>query len=200
MIWRLLQCCKPLRPVFDVGICINGVLYYFGKLNCDREDFVIVCFDVKSEKLSFIGELGRLDIKHESKLINQKGQLGICQCSNSGKIDRTSKSFDLWILEDVKKNTWTKRIYVLPFMWWNIVATTKLRIVGMIGTSEIVLSPYDLSDPYYLFYYNLETNNVREVGIQGLGAFETSTVVHLFVDYEEDVKLYECLKIWLETS
>nr|AAD20700.2 hypothetical protein [Arabidopsis thaliana]AAM15378.1 hypothetical protein [Arabidopsis thaliana] len=101
---------------------------------------------------------------------------------------------------DVKKNTWTKRIYVLPFMWWNIVATTKLRIVGMIGTSEIVLSPYDLSDPYYLFYYNLETNNVREVGIQGLGAFETSTVVHLFVDYEEDVKLYECLKIWLETS
>ncbi|KAG7567713.1 F-box domain [Arabidopsis thaliana x Arabidopsis arenosa] len=189
MIWRLLQCCKPFRPVFDGGICINGCFYYFGKLNCDREDVVIVCFDVRYEKLSFIDKPKGMIVKYESKLINHKGQLGIFQCSNSGLITRSSTSFDLLILEDVKKNGWTKRSYVLPFMWRNMLEnTTKLRIVGMNGTCEIVLSPYGLADPYYLFYYNLEMNSVRKVEIQGLGAFKTSTIAHLFVDYVEDVK------------
>ncbi|CAL9234019.1 unnamed protein product [Arabidopsis halleri] len=190
MIWRMIRCSKPFRPVFDGGICINGCFYYFGKLNCDREDVVIVCFDVRNEKLSFIEKPKGMILKYESKLINHKGRLGIFQCSNSGLITRSSKSFDLLILEDVKKNGWTKRSYVLPFMWRNMVEyTTKLRIVGMNGTCEIVLSPYGLSDrPYYLFYYNLEMNSVRKVEIQGLGAFKTSTLAHLFVDYVEDVK------------
>lgn len=189
MIWRMIECYKPFRPVFDGGICINGVLYYIAKLNCYPEDIVIVCFDVGFEKLRFIHKpKGMRQIKYESRLVNHNGRLGIFQSSNSGKINGSTKSFDLWILEDAKKHEWTKHIYVLPLVWRKMVANKKLRIVGMTGTFEIVLSPYDLSNPYYLFYYNLEMNSVRKVGIGGFGSFETSTIAHLFVNYIEDVK------------
>ncbi|XP_010419336.1 PREDICTED: F-box protein DOR-like [Camelina sativa] len=188
--WRMVESWKPFRPVFDGGICINGVLYYVGKLNCYPEDVVIVCFDVRFEKLSFINKpKGMRQIQFDSRLVNHKGRLGVIQCSNSRKITgSTTKSFDLWILEDAKKHGWTKRIYVLPIPWRDMVGNTKLRVLGMTGTCEILLSPYELCDPYYLVYYNIEMNIVRKVEIRGFGSFKTRTIPHLFVDYVEDVK------------
>ncbi|XP_023640286.1 putative F-box protein At2g19630 [Capsella rubella] len=190
MVWRMIECSKPFRPVFDGGICIDGVLYYVAKLNCCPEDVVIVCFDVRFEKFSFLNKpKGMRQIQYGSRLVNYKGQLGIVHCSNSRKINGGTKSFDLWILEDVKEQRWTKHVYVLPLVWRIKVANTKLRILGMTGTCEIVLCPCELSDPYYIVYYNIETNSVKKIGIRGLGSFEASTTIaHLFVNYVEDVK------------
>lgn len=96
----------------------------------------------------------------------------------------------MWVLKDAKKHEWTKHIYVLPFMWRKLVANTKLCIVGMTSlTCELVLSPYFRSDPYSIFYYNLEMNSVKRFGIRGFkGVGRSRTISHLFLDYVEDVK------------
>ncbi|CAL9223021.1 unnamed protein product [Arabidopsis halleri] len=78
--WRKIKC--PLRyyrhDVKSEGICINGVLYYLGSTSdCNNDghdeisDYVIVCFDVRSEKFTFI------DVERFCRLINYKGKLAV---------------------------------------------------------------------------------------------------------------------------
>lgn len=192
LVWRTIECCKPLLPirVCGVGICINGVLYYMAERN-HYEDIVIVCFDIRFEKLSFINTPEDLwVIGTQSRLINHNGQLGIMMSSNCWKIDGRTTSFALWVLKDIQIHEWTKHIYELPLLWWDVVAETELCIVGMIGTCEIVLSPRYQSDLSYLFYYNLERCIVRRVGIQGFEGFNNSSLIpRCFLDYEENLKL-----------
>lgn len=192
MVWRTIECSKPLRPILlcGDGICINGVLYYMAELN-RYEDIVIVCFDIRSEKLSFINKPEDMwPLGSQSILINHKGHLGIIQSSTFWKIDRETRSFALWVLNDIEKHEWTKHFYVVPRLWWKVLAETEFCIVGMTSTCEIVMSPRYLSPPFYLVYYNLEMNIVTSVGIRGLEAFmDSSLIANCFLDYVEDVKL-----------
>ncbi|KAL1218891.1 F-box protein DOR [Cardamine amara subsp. amara] len=190
-VWRKLECCKPLCPVLHCGdgICINGFLYYMAQLNDSSSEVFIVCFDIRFEKLSYINKPEDLwHVGFESRLINHKGQLGIIQSLNSVTIDRRTTCFVLWVLKDIEKHEWTKHIYEVPLLWWDIVGDKSLCIVGMTGTCEVVLlSPYQ-PDPFYLFFYNLEKNIVRRVEIRGFEGYKHSPSVALcFLDYVEAV-------------
>ncbi|KAF3554001.1 hypothetical protein F2Q69_00017118, partial [Brassica cretica] len=68
---------------------------------------------------------------------------------------------------------WSKHVYVLPPSWKDVVTET-MCISGMVGTSEIVLSPRFQYVPSYVMYFNVERKTIKKVGIQGLEAFQGS--------------------------
>ncbi|XP_020872002.1 F-box protein At5g65850 [Arabidopsis lyrata subsp. lyrata] len=53
--WRMIKSCRP-HIHYSKHVCINGVLYYIASITGFLEDLMVVCFDVKSEKLRFIEE------------------------------------------------------------------------------------------------------------------------------------------------
>ena len=185
--WRKLQCSTLHYPldengICENGICINGVLFYPALVK--HRKHMIVCFDVRSEKFSFVSVdyvLG-LPIHRYSVLINCNGKLGVNFC------DAACKHFELWVLEDATKHTWSKRIYISPHAslnWDNYV-----RPAGMIGSGEILLYRMYTHNPFNIFYYNLEKKIIRRVTFEvpvlekfdHFGAFT-------FANYVEDVKL-----------
>lgn len=121
------------------GICIDGVLYY---LAYSAGDCMIVCFNVRSEKFSYI----KIDDETTTRactLINYKGKLGGVQFTHAGK-----RNLRLWLVEQdhAGKYKWSSSIYELPLSFRDFYIVGKT-----IGTSDIVLSPYHLSDPFYVF-------------------------------------------------
>ncbi|KAL1218893.1 F-box protein [Cardamine amara subsp. amara] len=190
MVWRTVECCKPNRPslLCEDGVCINGVLYYMANINRYDQDIVIVCFDIRSEKLSFINQPEDMwNLSYQSRLINHKGRLGLIYSPSYEIINGHTTCFCWWVLKDTEKHEWTKRSYELPQSWWDLVGNTKLRILGTTSTCEIVLSPEYLSDQFYIVYYNFEKNIVRRVGVQGIERFKPLEVF-CFLDYLEDLK------------
>ncbi|CAL9216878.1 unnamed protein product, partial [Arabidopsis halleri] len=103
--WRKIQCPFTHVPLWE-RICINGVLYYLA-LHSDGGSYVIVCFDVSSEKFKFIGA------KHfHVQLINYKGKLcGVNKEHDNG--GGFPVKLCMWILEDVQKQEWSKYVYSL---------------------------------------------------------------------------------------
>ncbi|KAL0727885.1 hypothetical protein Bca4012_023978 [Brassica carinata] len=192
MSWRTIQCSIPhLYPRDD--ICIDGVLYY----TSPYRSCMIVCFDVRSEKFRFIEVEGALRRAVLGFMVNCNGKLGLIVSENKeGKVDVTSgrsARFKLWVLEDVDKQEWSERTYVLPAEWKNVVGEELLKFVGLTRTNEIVLSSWDAVNPFYLFYFSLERNTVVRVEIQGVcmdGPCSWLANLQPFLDHVEDVKLY----------
>lgn len=182
---RMINCGRFLlcNPHFK-GICINGVLYY-PSLDFPRGSYLLVCFDVRSEKLTFINFIIMV-----GTMINYNGKLGFLLSVKSGYVDESSTSVNLWVLEDIHKQEWSERTFVLPALWEeDIVESAMLGFVGMTGTNEIVMRPLSLPGrPFYLIYFNIERNTVVRVAIQGMNGSEYDHV-HIFLDHVENVKL-----------
>ncbi|KAL0725658.1 hypothetical protein Bca4012_040257 [Brassica carinata] len=178
-LWRMIEC-TPHHIVVSRGICIDGILYY---LAYSAVGYMIVCFNVRSEKFIYI-KIDDETMTTECTLVNYNGKLGGVQFKENSNLR-------LWLVEQdhAGKYKWSSSIYELPPSFGDFY------IVGMTGTSDIVLSPYYLSDPFYVFYYNVERKALTRVEIQGFQEFKSQrpTTVYTFQDYVEDVKLMECL-------
>lgn len=81
-------------------------------------------------------------------LVNYNCKLG---CVVQYIFDETSKSFKLWVLEDVEKQEWSERIYLLPGLWKDVVGNAKVRFVGVTRKNEIVFSPLYPTYHFYLY-------------------------------------------------
>ncbi|XP_019082540.1 PREDICTED: F-box protein DOR-like [Camelina sativa] len=195
--WRMIDCGITHRlSSFDDVICINGLMYFLDS------DHMIVCFDVRSEKFSFIKT--SFDRSSRTVMINYNGKLASLMSEgciyNSGRgrrfdnyITGTSTSLEMWVLEDAGKHEWSKHIYELPPLWKNVLE--KHTFVGVAGTNELVLSPCYASHPFYVFYYNFETKTIRRVEIEGSFKELTSNrffEVSILLGHVEDVKLMKC--------
>ncbi|KAL0877233.1 hypothetical protein Bca101_026938 [Brassica carinata] len=170
MNWRMIECSVPHCPLLeDSEICLDGVLYYLAVESGSWETSMsmIVCFDIRSEKFKFIVDEAFKDIKSPSTLINYKGKLGILHPNASGFMEGRATGFVLWVIDDIENHKWCKNIIMLPSPWWRLVAGTRFHIVGTTGDSEIMFSPSVVSIPFYIFCYNMETNSIRRVEIQG---------------------------------
>ncbi|CAA7017102.1 unnamed protein product [Microthlaspi erraticum] len=182
--WKKIECCIPHSPLYEYhNICINGVLYYQA-VNKSSGEFIIVCFDVKSEKFSFVKDT---DAKYGcGALINYKGKLGSLLFRRCRK-DADYGSIKLRLLEDAEKHEWSEHIFVLPASWQNIFQDTRLHVVKVTQTNEIVLARSSCD----VLYYNTETNTIRKVAIHGMEeAFKNDTgIVYASGDHVEDVKL-----------
>ncbi|CAL9217142.1 unnamed protein product [Arabidopsis halleri] len=170
--WRHIQGTPLPYRASESNVCINGFLYYAASLT-KTDDTVMVCFDVRSEKLSFINapkvvaQWGR-----ESVFIEYKGKLASIVRDPYGR----ANSFDLWILEDVEKHEWSKQTCVFPSSFWDDIDEFRgIRFPGTNKAGEIIIAPKNLSrkvQPFYIFYYNVETQNLRRVRLLGIGDSE----------------------------
>lgn len=131
---------------------------------------------------------------HGSTLINWKGKLGAIKYDFPGFIHGKAR-FQLSVLDDANVNIWSEQIYKLPPLWSDLVAQTRLYIVGMAPTGEIVLCPYyTLADPFCIFYYNVERNTIVIVEIVlGIKASKGQRI-YTFVEHIENVKLIQMLR------
>ncbi|XP_010431176.1 PREDICTED: F-box protein At3g49450-like [Camelina sativa] len=183
--WKMLECSVDHYP-YASDVCIEGVLYYVAMNRKSRND-IIVCFNVQLEKFNF---LNIEDMEYHCTLINYKGKLGaIFHPSIGNFMDGGAASFELWVPDATdEERTWSKHIHILPPMWKELVAETRVYIVGIIGTSEIVFSPFHLSNPFYIFHLDMETNTLRRVGIQGTGPVNGHNI-YAYLNHVENLKL-----------
>ncbi|WZZ77948.1 hypothetical protein YC2023_098520 [Brassica napus] len=174
MRWRKIECSLRVE-IKSEGVCINGVLYYLGymweEMSEATSNYVIVCFDVRSEKFKFIYP------ESLRELINYKGKLGVIYND-----DFTDDAIELrvWVLEDVEKHEWTKYAYTLR---GDKLFPHYASEVGVISTGEIMLSmaDYTSKQPFYIDYFNPERNTIRRVEIQ-------ASMFHVYKEeeYEDD--------------
>ncbi|XP_019087731.1 PREDICTED: F-box protein At2g16450-like [Camelina sativa] len=206
--WRKIKC--PLRhDIKSDGVCINGVLYYLGgdrnlsgwsqnKSQNVKSDYVIVCFDVRSERFTFIY------VERICRLINYKGKLAVIYWEDDVDIYEllhldndvytywekkrnigVINELRLWVLEDVEKQEWSKHAYT----WTDDkFFRHQVSIVGSTYSGEIVFSmrKYTCGQPFYVFYFSPERNTLRRVEIQGFGeGFKKPCSVRTFVNHVE---------------
>ncbi|KAF2614290.1 hypothetical protein F2Q70_00013265 [Brassica cretica] len=169
-------------------ICIDGVLYFGAAVG---RSSMIVCFDVGSEKFSFINTNEDMRIQYPClagslTLFNHKGKLGIRHQDSDNMF--CEKELVLWVLEDAGNHKWCKHSYVLSPLGSDLVQYN--RFIGMTSTGEVVLSI--LGEPSYLFYlsfYNLQSETFKRVYFQGLEEFKQQfTTPDTFLDYVENIK------------
>ncbi|XP_010468626.1 PREDICTED: F-box protein At2g15640-like [Camelina sativa] len=199
MKWRTIKCSLE-HEIASEGICINGVLFYLGETfsrhNDDhvlKSDYVIVCFDIRSEKFTF------LDTERFCRLINYKGKLAVIYFEDDVNIlsflyrkryhveaDAINK-LHVWVLEDVEKQEWSKYAYT----WTDdkFFRRRHVKVAGVTAWGEIVFSmdKYTPKEPFYVFYFNPERNTLQRVEIQGFG--EACCSVYTFVDHVEDLNV-----------
>ncbi|XP_033131848.1 putative F-box protein At1g32660 [Brassica rapa] len=165
----------PYIPV-SVGVCINGVIYYGGYKYNSTTDFknknpVVMCFDVRSEKVSFIQAPSAVVLCGKNAIfIEYNGKLASILVHPP--LAR-SIPFDLWILEDAQKHEWSKQTCVFPSSAWESVSCRRMSFQGTNKAGEIIIVPSVVNtikvQPFYIFYYNVTTNNVRRVRLLGIG-------------------------------
>ncbi|KAJ4883425.1 F-box protein DOR [Raphanus sativus] len=188
--WRMIECGVPHFPCSS-PVCINGVLYYKAALHGSTTfNDTIMSFDVRSEKYSFIKVMEPFtELMHPATtLINCNGKLASIRATECFCFSRKSTSFEMWVLDDLEKKEWSKHVYKLPPIWESIAADNALYCAGVTCSNEVVLVTYSQYNPFYVFYYSLQTDTSRIVEIHGMGAFSAPRV-YTFVDHVEDVKL-----------
>ncbi|KAL0670790.1 hypothetical protein Bca4012_033494 [Brassica carinata] len=167
-------------------ICISGVIYYAASSHSYSLISMVACFDLRSEKLSFIKfmETFSKEMHHSATIVNYNGKLGLLMSRDFGLVHRANASFELWVLQDAAKHEWSKLVFVLPPLWKDVVVDT-MCISGMVGKNEIVFSPIYQRDPFYVIYYNVESKTITKVGIQGLEAFQGKSL-NIYLNYDKD--------------
>lgn len=163
--WRCNEVFSPLYYPLTKPVCINGFMYFGAWTPTRDKNPVIVCFDVRYETISFIkAPVAVVCWEGESILIEYKGKLA----SIARHPYHQFTSFDLWILEDVKKHDWSKQTFELPF---SLGLGTKMTSPGTNKAGEIIFAPTSLSrdvQPFYIFYYNVDRKDIRRVRLLGI--------------------------------
>lgn len=157
----------PYFPVTE-GLCIGGFVYQCAWAPRHRMDPVVVCFDVRYERLSLIKAPRDVVVwESGSLLIEYNGKFGCIVLTNNplAPLSPSSRSFDLWVLEDVEKQDWSKQTFDLPFSLVNMTSP------GTNEAGEIIFAPKSLSpivQPFYVYYYNVQRKDMRSVRLQGI--------------------------------
>lgn len=133
------------------ALCISGVVYYGARKSPSNSLVVIVSFDVASERLLF------MEAPKENNLlglINYQGKLG-CFCVTNGN------SYSLWILDDAKKQIWSKTCVFSP-SFSDSYREHSLRTCCATDAGEIIFKSDLLFSASHLFYYDLKKNSLSK--------------------------------------
>ncbi|EOA22141.1 hypothetical protein CARUB_v10002707mg [Capsella rubella] len=178
--WRKIRCELPHCPVTK-GVCSNGVVYYGAWPNTDKEESLVVAFDVRLEKFTPV----KLPVGVE---IHTTGfDLVSYQRKHVALVNQSKKGeFEMWVLEDVGKARWSKISLVVPS--WNGLAGRNRRnsfcCRGVVSSGEFIFSPVAYCNGQFrIISYNREEDIARSVEIEGLG--ENLSSVSVFLDYGE---------------
>ncbi|XP_010466551.1 PREDICTED: F-box protein At1g47810-like [Camelina sativa] len=161
--WRMVQycCIPPHYPGYD-SVCIDGILYYSASSSCTMKEPFLVGFDLRSESLevaSLIPEgLGSLN---ETNLINYRGKVALVTQSNG-----IVYHFYLWVLQDAKKQEWSKEHLSFHTGVTRNLHRRRLEILGVSDMGEIVFAPIRFEE-LVVYFLDHKTNRIRRVVLEG---------------------------------
>ncbi|EOA15713.1 hypothetical protein CARUB_v10006546mg, partial [Capsella rubella] len=178
--WRMIECKHDHRVrgcPESKGICMNGVVYYVAKL--DRPTKCPISFNLASEEfnvIKFPEDSKRL--RRPCELVNYGGKIALTDCICCGTLD-------LWILEDVSNQEWSKTSLLVP-CWTNLVGNGEwFKFRGALSTGELIFVPHysGWPRPFSFICYDLKVNHARKVVTQGLG--DGFRDIKVFLDHVE---------------
>ncbi|KAJ0262446.1 F-box/LRR-repeat protein [Hirschfeldia incana] len=171
--WKKVVSHESYRPhtPFAVGqYCNSGSLVHYLAWH-DMYTCAIVSFDFRSEELTTIivpddvrANMSVPALEMKADLIDYGGKLAIFEHSNlkiEGKIE-------LWVLEDAEKKEWSKKCLVLPPCQRHLVQDTDLILKGTTRDGKVILAPFEMRSGFYIFCYDLGSNDLRKVDIKGV--------------------------------
>ena len=170
--WRESPCVACPHVVCTKGLYMNGTVYYgaFMKDIDSPHNSIIVRFDVRSETFNIFNVPSKLvPVGHEcmwkergwsatdKTLINYGGKIGVVESPSVC-------GFRLWVVEDAEKEEWSMSTFHLPESYVGV----DFEVMDTFSSGEVCLVSKEWSDPFCLFYYNLEKKSMRSVAIEGL--------------------------------
>ncbi|CAA7044401.1 unnamed protein product [Microthlaspi erraticum] len=175
--WRMIECKYLHRhDSGSVGICRDGVVYYLASYKQKRS---LMSFDLSSEEFNVTKLPEDYHLEQFGHMVNHSGKITIASMAYGGPID-------LWVLEDVKKQVWSKSAKVVPSCRDIFRENDQFMFKGILGTGEIIFSPIPSPNPFFFLCYDPKEKNVRKVFVQGIGDDESAAIqVQLFFDHVE---------------
>ncbi|XP_010495264.1 PREDICTED: putative F-box protein At1g50870 [Camelina sativa] len=163
--WRVISKGNfPLHsPIGDHhGQCINGILYYDAYLRIgDGGERRIMSFDVRSEKFTSI-KLPDFYSRLQIHMIPYKGRVAIVKVASLSSIN-------LWILKDGDRHIWKHKIFVLPLSEIDDpLRGNNLSFSGVSDAGELIFTRWSLSKSFYILYFDLRSNSIREALFEGI--------------------------------
>ncbi|KAF8085441.1 hypothetical protein N665_0667s0037 [Sinapis alba] len=149
----------PHAP-FGKALCISGVLFYQAFTGTKMNDLVIICFDVRLEKLYHIKGPSVFMLFVDSKLISYEGKLAVLFIE---------KNFRLCVLEDAAKEEWSTKTFVLSTTVSAIKWYRSKSCVTETDTGEVITAPHFFHASVFneLVYYDMKTSSKKPVYIRG---------------------------------
>ncbi|XP_010453223.1 PREDICTED: F-box/kelch-repeat protein At3g04660-like isoform X1 [Camelina sativa] len=173
--WRMIKCKVPHCPVTK-GLCSNGLVYYGAWSNNKGKRFLIVCFDVRLEEFTRVKLPDGVEIvRFGSVLVNYHSKVALANHSDFAK-------FDMWVLEDVVKQEWSKISVVVP-SWKDLVGRDYFTCRGVVSSGKFIFAPVYWRGPFCVISYDPKEDIGRRVVIEGLG--DNLRSVSLFLDHVE---------------
>ncbi|CAA7059588.1 unnamed protein product [Microthlaspi erraticum] len=129
-------------------ICINGVVYYYAWVT---QEISLISFDLISEEFNVIKLPEDIPV-----LVKYTGKVALASWSEN--------KLDVWVLEDAKKQEWSKVSIVLPFTI-NLVFVFR----GTLSTGELIFSPFRFVRHCHFISYDLKENKAEKVVVKGNG-------------------------------
>lgn len=148
----------------DYNVCIDGTIYY----NAYRKprETILLSFDLRSERFDRVlvpEALSKalLALINNQRLVNHLGKLG-CICCNDGDTS-------IWIMDDAKKQEWSRTILCLPKYPVKLLGADVDTFSGATPAGEIYATQcnYFFDKSLYVYYYDMNQNSFRRVHIEG---------------------------------
>ncbi|CAL9247337.1 unnamed protein product, partial [Arabidopsis halleri] len=197
--WREAPCVACPHVSHTSGLFMNGTLYYgASRMDIDppNNNSIIVSFDVRHETFNIINVpskilpmgyknmwLATTGVPTDKTLINYKGKIGVVEDPREG-------SFRMWVVEDAEKEEWSMNTFHLP----ESVVGLDFKVMNAFYTGEICLVRKELTDPFCLFYYNLDRKSMRSVTIEGLPISKLKRVRNLYVTVSDHYESFMFLE------
>lgn len=132
------------------GVYINGVVYYEARIKPWINSMIVASFDLCSE------HLGHIKTPREtlSYLVKYQGKLaGLSFLGNN---------FSLWVLDDVKKQIWSKT-FAFSHSFWGL----RLTFSGTTDDGELVFASNSFSDDFHVYYFDINRKKMRRAKLEG---------------------------------
>ncbi|KAG7569976.1 F-box domain [Arabidopsis thaliana x Arabidopsis arenosa] len=137
----------------------------------DNYNCVVVSFDIRSEQLNIIPVPREIHLHEAVPAVMMRADL----IEYGGKIAifyhtylKDKGSADLWVLEDIGKNEWSKKTLVLQPCQRHLVKDIELIVKGTTQDGKVILAPLEMHSRFYILYYDLQSNDLRKVEIKGV--------------------------------
>ncbi|KAF8050860.1 hypothetical protein N665_1862s0015 [Sinapis alba] len=160
--WRVIQEIPEHVPYCPGQHIINGFIYYLASLKPHSNDYILVSFHVRSEKMSMI-KVPWYHIYIDTPNIFPVLYQGKLACVISLPND-----IRIWILEDAEKHEWSYKNFHQPFPRYDEVSQGFLELRGFNDAGELIYLPSRLVDPVQILYFDPNTDSYRSVVVEGL--------------------------------